>query len=457
MGRLKKEKSISKLFRSYIIMFVLLVSAEFIVISLSFILGMYTGSIRPANYYEQIIEKNRTEIACADISEVKDLIPEPCAYSIYDSNGIILDTNRNIDFAHYMWNIASDNKISGNGYYYKVITRDNDEICIAGYTLNAFFSNKYMDKYMPGPEATMIIMFFILFLCGIIIISKQFGKRLSKEMKILNETTDNITMENLNFKINYSSVKEINNVLSALDKMKKQLNDSLQRQWRIEEMRKSQIGALAHDIKTPLTIIKGNSELLSELNLNSEQSVFNDGIINEADTIENYLKTLLEIMNSEKFLNIQKETIYTGEFLKDLINTSSCICSNKKIKFITEIHDLPDEIEADPVMLKRALLNIISNAIDYSPEEGKLYFSAARDNKYINFIIEDGGRGFTKEEIKYATEQFYQGDKSRNSKSHYGMGLYIAQKFIQNHNGTIELSNSEKLCGAKVTVSIPIQ
>ena len=456
MGRLKKEKSLSRIFRSYIVMFILLVAAEFIVISISIMLGIYTEIIRPANYYEQIIEKNRTEIAVADINSVQNLIPEPCVYSIYDSNGKVLKTNKDNDFAYNMWNIISNNKTSGQGYYYKVIQRNNNEICISGYTLNALFSNKYLNKYLPAPEFSLIILFFILFFIDIIIISKKFGKNLSKEMKILNETTNNITMENLEFKINYGNIIEINSVLSALDKMKKQLNDSLQRQWHNEEVRKSQISALAHDIKTPLTIIKGNSELLSELDLNCEQRAFNDGIINEISTIENYIKTLLEIMNSEKSLKVEKKIISADVFLKDIIHASSCICSKKKIKFIKEICHMPNKINVDPHMLKRALLNIISNAVDYGQEEGILCFTACIVNESIEFIVEDSGKGFTNEEIKYAKEQFYQGDKSRNSKNHYGMGLYIAQKFIENHNGSIILSNSEKLSGAKVTVTIPI-
>jgi len=83
------------------------------------------------------------------------------------------------------------------------------------------------------------------------------------------------------------------------------------------------------------------------------------------------------------------------------------------------------------------------------------FFSIDFEDKYIRFIIEDSGRGFTKEELKTATEQFFQGDKSRSSKSHYGMGLYIAKKFIEMHNGRIYLSNYEKLGGGKVILELP--
>ncbi|WP_082138011.1 ATP-binding protein [Clostridium sp. K25] len=76
--------------------------------------------------------------------------------------------------------------------------------------------------------------------------------------------------------------------------------------------------------------------------------------------------------------------------------------------------------------------------------------------KSIQFIVEDSGKGFTKEEISFATEQFFQGDKSRNSKNHYGMGLYISKNLIEKHNGNIILQNSKTLGGAKVIIEVPI-
>lgn len=77
-----------------------------------------------------------------------------------------------------------------------------------------------------------------------------------------------------------------------------------------------------------------------------------------------------------------------------------------------------------------------------------------KENNLI-IIIEDSGRGFTEEELKYAKNQFFQGDKSRNRKNHYGMGLYITKNFVENHNGSVILENSEMLLGAKVTVILP--
>ncbi|NFL83865.1 GHKL domain-containing protein, partial [Clostridium botulinum] len=101
-------------------------------------------------------------------------------------------------------------------------------------------------------------------------------------------------------------------------------------------------------------------------------------------------------------------------------------------------------------------INIITNAIDYCPVKGEILFSVDSDNEYISFAIEDNGRGFTNEELDSATEQFYQGDKSRNSKNHYGMGLYITRNIIKKHGGNLILENSKEMGGAKVVIKLPL-
>lgn len=113
MGRLKKEKSISNVFRFYIGIFILFISGEFLFLNVLFLLGIQTKFIMPANYYEQIIEKNRCEIESVDLNAISKLIPETCVYSIYDSQGNVLETNKNYDFAQRMWEISSENSIYG--------------------------------------------------------------------------------------------------------------------------------------------------------------------------------------------------------------------------------------------------------------------------------------------------------------------------------------------------------
>ncbi|EDS78550.1 subtilin biosynthesis sensor protein SpaK [Clostridium botulinum C str. Eklund] len=453
MERIKRQKSISKIFAIYVVLFCTVTIIVAIISLRLCIIGLNKGFILPANYYERKIENQRSEIAKA--KNVKKLIPEECNYAVYDLNGKMLQGNVSQDKALDMWDLVKNNKISNEKYFYKIIQRNNG-ICVVEYTFNVSFANPTLRKYIRNIERVSLIVLFILFVIQIIIFSKYFKKRLQKEMKILKDTTENIQMENLEFKVKYSNIVEINDVINALDKMKTKLSDSLTNQWNMEETRKEQIGALAHDIKTPLTIIRGNSELLEELELNDEQTKFNDATLNEIKNMEFYIKSLIEITRSEKEAVIEKKQVNLVEFIDDIKNSANFISKNKNLTFKSKIKNIPEFIFVDEVALKRVINNIISNSVDYCMQNGEILLTVDSDDKNIQFTIEDSGKGFTKEEISFATDQFFQGDKSRNSKNHYGMGLYISKKIIGKHNGNITLDNSRELGGARVILNLPM-
>jgi signal transduction histidine kinase len=132
------------------------------------------------------------------------------------------------------------------------------------------------------------------------------------------------------------------------------------------------------------------------------------------------------------------------------------LASGKNLEFVNEQETIPEFFYGDEELLYRAITNVIANAVEYSSKNGRLLFKVQGTEEELQCLIEDDGTGFSKEELKLATEQFYRGDKSRNSKSHYGMGLYITKSFIKLHQGDIELSNSTKMRGAQVVLKIPL-
>ncbi len=95
----------------------------------------------------------------------------------------------------------------------------------------------------------------------------------------------------------------------------------------------------------------------------------------------------------------------------------------------------------------RVFENILNNAMDYTPADGKVKIRAETAgegaSKYLAVIVTDEGPGFTKEGLECAAEQFYQGDKSRNSKNHYGIGLYTAERFVKAQGGYLTIENAE--------------
>ncbi|MFJ8262849.1 sensor histidine kinase [Rummeliibacillus sp. NPDC094406] len=453
MEKVKKQVNLRKIFIRYIFAFSIGTIALVAFLLILFQIGINTEIILPANYYEKQIESQRNAIVRAEQGD--DLILKQYKYVMYDFSGKIIQGNINKNYAGQIWDNIQNNEI-GDGKYHYAIMKRNKDICVVVYTLHANYKNPFLQKYLPNPEVCLLVLFILLFVAEVLFLSRYFGKSLSKEMQILKKVTDKIQMEDLDFPVEQSKIIEVNEILNSLVKMKDELNDSLRKQWDMETNRREQIAALAHDIKTPLTILRGNAELLNELMLDSNQGKYNEYILKSVDEMEMYMKSLLDITKCEEGIALQFKQIDLQNFIHNIMEESAICALDKQLNLIKMVKGIPNFIYADEATLKRAIMNVIMNAIEYSPVNGDLIFSIETIDGKVRFIVEDSGRGFTKEEMNSATEQFYRGDRSRNSKNHHGIGLYIAKNFVKQHGGNIFLSNSEKLFGAKVVLEISI-
>ena len=114
-------------------------------------------------------------------------------------------------------------------------------------------------------------------LCGMAIIllpSMFFGKKMKEKIQPVMKAVEKIKNQDLEYEVSYCGVKEIDDCLLSINEMRIALKDSLERQWQTEQDKNRQMSALAHDIKTPLTVVRGNAELLSETDLTEEQKNF---------------------------------------------------------------------------------------------------------------------------------------------------------------------------------------
>jgi signal transduction histidine kinase len=447
MDRLKNQVKASNLFIKYIILF----CAETIVIMIMclmiFSVLLSSGIIYPADYYENYIKNHKIEIETVD--NVQEILPKDCDYVIYENDGTFLEGSIDASDNSEIWMGIQNKNYMIIGKHYEVFERGT-QICIVFYKLQTFFSNTFLQKYFPNPEVFTALIFIIIFIVNVLRLSKKFGKILSNEMNNLNDVTENIQNENLEFEMKPSKIIEINNVLQSLFKLKDSLKDSLDKQWKLESVRREQIAALGHDLKTPITIVKGNIELLDETNLDDEQKIFVKSSLDNIMDMQHYIQKLLEINATNAEIKLYREEINIDDFLGEMISNLDNIARQKNIHIILENKNKLNKMNADKVLMKRAIVNVLENAIGYSEENNNILVKVNANQEKIRIEIEDSGEGFTKEALEMATEQFYRSDKSRNSKFHYGMGLYIAKNILKLHDGNIILGKSEELGGAKV-------
>lgn len=274
-------------------------------------------------------------------------------------------------------------------------------------------------------------------------------------MSGLQQATKQIQAQDLDFSIQLSGVMEIDQVLHSMDKMKETLKTSLQKQWNLEKSRREQISALAHDVKTPLTIVRGNVELLSETDQSEEQKNYTDYIAESTRQMEQYIKTLIEISKAETVATLQAETIDTDYYVTKVKDQVKALAAVKKTSVAFAAYNLPKTLYADPVLLERAIMNVASNAVDQAPENSEIRLTVESVEECIRFSIVDEGPGFSHEGLKQAAEQFYMGDSSRRLSGHYGMGLYITKSIVNLHGGQLIIANSTQTGGGQVSIEIP--
>jgi signal transduction histidine kinase len=151
--------------------------------------------------------------------------------------------------------------------------------------------------------------------------------------------------------------------------------------------------------------------------------------------------------------HIQKFCV--SDFLQELQNQIKGLCSTQGIQLQASYEYQTHYIHIDHDLFMRAILNVISNAIEHTSANGSIYLEVNENEGYFVFVISDTGNGFSAEALKHAAEQFYMSEQSRNSNAHFGIGLYITDLVTKQHNGQLILENSEKTGGAKVTITIP--
>ena len=408
----------------------------------------------PANYSEKQLIVSKSKIASAKVV-TPDLIPDTCRYALYTKSGEIISGNLNLSDAEKAWKmVQSSSKGQDILYNYLKISRKN-EVCIVRYSIGMQFESPALRKYFPSPGLTLFITVCLIFVLEIILLAYSFEKKFTKKIMGLQNAIQKMQNKDLNFTVESSGIFEIDSVFSSIDEMKEALKNSLKKQWDLEQARREQISALAHDIKTPLTIVRGNADLLSETEQTEEQKDYTGYIEQSAHEMEQYIKALIEISKAEEGHNFFRKNIESETYLREIHEHINALAAVKKLKVDFNAKNMPQFLSADYDLLQRAIMNIVSNAVEYSPLNGEIKFSAEGMGNSIRFCITDCGKGFSKKGLKQAAEQFYMGDTSRASKKHYGMGLYIVKSIAKMHGGTLKIENSPVTGGGQVTFEIP--
>ena len=426
------------------------VAVPFLLVTVSTTLGLTTYGD-----YSEIRANELAPILAAtpDLSDVQ--IPMGIEYALLDKNYQLIETTLDeteLEQAmRYATTGANDQNLQKR---YLLVTRENEYVVLQ-YYIGAQYTNEWLNEHLPSPDILLIVLIAAggIFVC--LFLTTRFAKKLRLQLVPLFEATSEVAKQNLDFEVGHSNIKEFEDVLASFSRMKESLKSSLEQQWKAEQMQKEQIAALAHDLKTPLTVILGNADLISETELDEEQRLYAEYISNSSEQMQLYIRTLIDISRAATGYQLRMENVDLPAYVEQLRGQIDALCQTKKIGLQMEIEHLPALLSADKLLLERAIMNVVNNALDYSPQDSYISISITGNKGCLQISVTDAGPGFSQEDLLHAEEQFYMADHSRSSNLHFGMGLFITKSIVQQHGGQLILNNSKKTGGAQVTISIP--
>jgi two-component system, OmpR family, sensor kinase len=232
-------------------------------------------------------------------------------------------------------------------------------------------------------------------------------------------------------------------------------NQTLERLENLFSSQKRFLADVSHELRTPLTVIKGNVGLLRQFGQVDEETL--SGIESEVDRLNRMVGDLLLLAQAESGkLPLLMVTVELDTLLLEVYQQMHLVVGDKLEFRITEIDQA--QVLGDRDRLKQLFLNIISNAVDYTPAGGEVLLALCKeDDRQVRITVADNGPGIAPEDLPHIFERFYRGEKSRHrgGGKGFGLGLSIADWIARAHGGTIEVA-SKPGEGTAFTLRLPL-
>jgi two-component system, OmpR family, phosphate regulon sensor histidine kinase PhoR len=225
---------------------------------------------------------------------------------------------------------------------------------------------------------------------------------------------------------------------------------------KLEQVRKDFVANVSHELKTPITSLKGFAEtLLDGAGENAEfRNKFLTIILNESDRLQALIQDLLDLSKSEQGFHLDVQQINLDDLVKETIEILLPKAEKKNIKLNLSVSGNPI-MDGDIPRLKQIIINLVSNSLTYTPADGSVSVNVEEKKEHVKLTVKDTGIGIKESEIPRIFERFYRVDKARSRNSGgTGLGLAIVKHLVEAHHGTIKVE-SELGEGSQFIIKFP--
>ena len=279
-----------------------------------------------------------------------------------------------------------------------------------------------------------------------------YRKKLREPITQLQNGVERIQEDNLDFHIEYDSDDELGRLCCSMEKMRRELRQKHKALWESLEQRKLLNASVSHDLRTPITVLKGyldyleknipQDKLTEDMLLDTVSSM--QGAVNR---LELYVESVRDIEKIEN-IEIEKRSENVKLLWNELRSNVRQLAGNKEIILSNDI--TVDKIQIDKGVFFRILENLLQNALRYA--EKQVSINLSREKDFLTLTVKDDGKGFSAVDLEKATTVFYSNDKE---KQHFGIGLSVCKILCEKHGGLLYVGN-QKEKGACVTAKLKI-
>ena len=391
-----------------------------------------TGIVYPANYAEINSDTVKYEFLKEDWNI--DKIPFFYEYQLRDNGEIIqntIDERYNQEISEALQNgKASKDQIIGSDVF-KAFKNGNKDLIIK-YKICAIPTNPNVYKIIRNFELVFYISMFCLWLIGFIYLISNLTRILRCEIRKISKANDSIEKLQLEFEREHSDYIEISGILDSIDSMARSLKASLEKQWNMQMTQREMIESITHDVRTPITLIKGNIELLKEDQENVLERA--EDALSGVERLEYFLKKLNDFSD---LTEVPKEVVSKG-VLDYWIKIVTSICKLKGFSLSILSYDASN-IKLDKNSISIAIQNLVNNAIENSSVGSTIFIGFYDDIDDYTIVVRDQGNGLNND-ILYNLREKYVSTKMYDNNIH-GLGLSIVTKILDTNKGQLLLKN----------------
>lgn len=435
--------------------------------------------LRPANYYEQAIptiidfaRKQQERLLRPEFrTELEQIIPlEGVDYQVVDISGeVVYGTvvKPLVQGVGDMWQQANTTVRAGDDYAYlhPIVDGSGSPVGMLAliYDVSLVSSNP---ERRPATVALITINMaapFAFILLFSLLFARRVQKRFEPPIRRLVDAAERIQRGDLDFElVDTDESEELAQLTDAFERMRSALHDSLTAQWQLEQERRDMIAAVAHDLQTPLTIIRGH---IDNLLANKEK---------RAERLDGYLATMerhvkraaLLVQDMTELANLDHPQFSLDPTIVDLrrffdrqAGEYRLLCEEADVRFVQNVRVTVGSdamLSVDERRLSRIIANLMENSLRMTPAGGEIRWDVDIHADGLQFRLCDTGPGFPSAELPRVFQRFYQGDSARSGSGgggRLGLGLYIVKTIAEKHGGTAHAENRPE-GGACVTVTI---